>query len=132
MNAARTLKAAIERSGRGHRPEPITEEFAQAVAHKLESRGIATVDDLPGPANHLEWFDLAIEMHNRNVAFQKERDARRKAEEEAHNAPQTTAGLLAAAIHGERGSAGTMPLNGASVLRAALNGGSGTINGSAT
>jgi hypothetical protein len=62
------------------------------------------------------------------VVDEEEWEARRKAEAEAPTAPQTTAGVLHAAI---AGSSAAMPLNGASVLRAALGGGQGTINGGA-
>jgi hypothetical protein len=112
-----------------HKPEPITDEFAQAVARKLASRGIVSVPGLP--ADEPQWFDLAIENLSRQQELAAEREARREAEEEAQNAPQTTASILmgeiAKAATGSRST--TIPLNGAAVLRAALNGGNGTVNG---
>lgn len=75
------------------------------------------------------WYDLAIEHHRRHQAFEDERKARQQAEEEERKAPQTVAGVLAAAIASQADSnPGTIPLNGAAVLRAALAGAPGTIN----
>ena len=71
-------------------------------------------------------FARAIEFGRRSEELEEEWAARRKAEAEAQTAPQTTAGILRAAI---AGSSAAMSLNGAAVLRAALAGGPGTING---
>jgi hypothetical protein len=128
-----------------HKPEPITDEFAQAVARKLESRGIVRVPGLP--TDEPEWFDVAIEHHRRQQELAAEREARRQAEEVAQETLQTTASILigeiakAATGSGSAANAGSeadplragyrtaLPLNGAAVLRAALSGGSGTVNG---
>lgn len=130
MTAAQKLVAAMSRTPTSHRPTPITDPFAQAVAKKLVSRGITSVPGLPVDEPP-EWFDLAIEHLSRRQDLAGEREARRKAEKEAQNTPQTTASILM----GEIAKAGTgsgsamIPLNGAAVLRAALNGGRGTVNG---
>lgn len=132
MNTARKLKAAIEGGGQGQRPEPITDEFAQAVARKLATRGIASVSGLPVDEPPL-WFDVAIENLSRQQERAAERAARQKAEEEAQNTPQNAASILISEITKAATGSGstTIPLNGAAVLRAALSGGGGTINGSA-
>ncbi len=63
--------------------------------------------------------------------LQAEWEARRKADEEAQNAPQTTAGILMGEIAkaATKSNSSHIPLNGAQVLRAALAGGHGTANG---
>lgn len=129
MSAARTLKAAIDRSAKVHRPESITDEFAQAVAHKLQSRQIARVPGLP--AEEPQWFDMAIEHQRRQQKLNAEREARRDAEHRAQEATQTTASILLSEIAkaATAGGSATIPLNGAAVLWAALIGGGGTING---
>lgn len=77
-----------------------------------------------------EWFDLAIAVGQAHKDFESEREAKKQAEEAARTAPTTAAGMLAAEISGKRNSTESpLPLNGAALLRAALNGGSGTING---
>jgi hypothetical protein len=111
MKSARKLKAAIEGAPKGHRPEPITDEFAQAVARKLESRGIVCVPGLP--ADEPQWFDLAIANLSRQQELAAEREARRKAEEEAQNTPQTTSSILMGEIAKAATGSGsaTIPLN---------------------
>lgn len=72
--------------------------------------------------------DFAIELHRRNAEALARLDAKRKAEEEAaRNASRSAPEALHAAI--TRGSSNPLPLNGAAVLRAALAGGNGSING---
>jgi hypothetical protein len=128
MKAARQLKAAIEGRAQGHRPEPITDEFTQAVARKLESRGIVCVPGLP--ADEPQWFDLAIESHRRNEEIRAEHEAKQKAQKAAQK-PRSTASILMGEIARAATGSGSapIPLNGAAVLRAALNGGNGTVNG---
>jgi hypothetical protein len=111
-----------------HKPAPVEGGFAQAIARKLESRGIVSVPGLP--TDEPEWFDVAIEHQRRQQELAAVREARRQAEE-AHEAPQTTASILMGEIAKAATGSGSVaiPLNGAAVLRAALNGGSGTVNG---
>lgn len=111
--------------------ETIEDEFAQAVAHRLESRGITTVPGLPQDEPP-QWYDLAIERERRFREYEAKREAQRQAEEAARNEPQSTAGILAVAIAAQADSSPAskhIPLNGAAVLRAALAGHAGTING---
>jgi hypothetical protein len=128
MTAAQTLRAAIGRIGSAQRTKLITDPFAQAVARKLESHRITRVPGLP--VDEPEWFDLAIESHRRNEGIRVAREAKQKAEKAAQE-PRSTASILMGEIaRAATGSASQpIPLNGAAVLRAALNGGGGTING---
>ncbi|WP_370332223.1 hypothetical protein [Mycolicibacterium hippocampi] len=122
----RTVKT---RQSTPRNPDAIEGDFAQAVARKLESRGIATVPGLPTDEPGPHWYDAAIEVERRHREFEAQREAGRQAEEAAKNAPQTAAGMLSAAIAGQAKAGGPVPLNGAAVLGAALAGGKGTING---
>ena len=83
---------------------------------------------LPDPEPEPTWVDRAIEFGRHTDELEEEWKAQREAEQEAKNAPQTTAGILQAAIAGPS----SIPLNGASVLPAALAGGHGTVNGGTT
>ncbi len=124
-SAAEALKRQLANTPR-HNPEPVEDEFAKAIARKLESRGIAKVLGLADPEPEMAWYEKWIELDRQHKELEAEQEARHKAKQEAQNPPQTTAGALHAAI---AGSSAAMPLNGASVLRAALGGGQGTING---
>jgi hypothetical protein len=76
---------------------------------------------------------LAIPIGQRNKELEAEWEAKRTAEQEAANAPQTTTGILMAEIvkASTNSNSTHIPLNGAQVLRAALSGMgvSGTIEG---
>jgi hypothetical protein len=82
----------------------------------------------------MEWHDKLIELNRRHEEFEREREARKQAEQQAATAQQTTPDLIrqAMAETHQTTSKATIPLNGAAVLRAALAGGPGTINGGAT
>jgi hypothetical protein len=112
----------------GHTPQPITDEFAKAIAKRLESRGIVKVPGLTDEDYELEWYEKLAELDRSHKEFERERQAREQAEQAAAIAPQTAAGIVREAI---AGSSAPIPLNGAAVLRAALAGGPGTINGGA-
>ena len=102
-----TPKQMLERALAGPQrptPQPVTDEFAKAIAQKLETRGIVKVPGLPHPEPEPTWIDAAVEFERRN----KELEQRWTQEREAAQA---------------------VPLNGAQVLRAALAGEHGTING---
>lgn len=124
-STADMLKRQLART-RGN-PHTVDGEFAQAIGQRLEERRITKVPELPEEHAEPDWWDLAIE-HDRRA---KELQAQRQAEQEAQNAPQTTANL----VMGEIAKAATnsnslhIPLNGAGVLRAALAGRYGTVNG---
>lgn len=122
MSAADTLLAALLRSQQGHRPTPVTDEFARAVAGKLQERGY----EMPGlPVEERHWWDRALD--SAQAQEQAKRSREEKAEAEAAKPRQSTAALLAAEI-AKASPQQHIPLNGAAVLRAALAGGSGTIN----
>lgn len=129
-SAADLLRRRIEATSKsGKKPEAIRDGFAQALGQRLEERGITRVPGLPEEPEPA-WYDLAIGFHHRQQALAREHEARKKAEEQAHNAPQTAAGVVRAAIK-PRDRGAPIPLNGAAVLRAALGGvgNAGTING---
>lgn len=97
----------------------------------MESRGVTKVAGLPDEPAELDWLDIVTELRRRNEEFQAQREAQRQAEEEAAKRPHTTAGVLAAAIAAQGNTSGPskhIPLNGSAVLRAALAGGTGSIN----
>jgi hypothetical protein len=130
---SRTTNAVVRAMTRRRNPAPeaIEGDFAQAVARRLESREIVRVPGLPVDDPEPEWFDVAIEHLRRQQELAAEREARREAEEEAQNTPQNTASILMGEIAKAATGSGstTIPLNGAAVLRAVLNGGNGTVNG---
>ena len=133
QSAADTLKRAITLKGtQGHSSEPVTDEFAQAIARHLERRGIAKVPGLE-PEPEMAWYEKWIELGRQHEELEAEWEARRKAEAEAENAPQTTAGILLSEIakSATGSSSAHIPLNGAQVLRAAFSGMGvhGNING---
>jgi hypothetical protein len=96
---------------------------------EILKRAIAGLTDESQP--EMQWYEKLIELDRQHKEFEREREAREQAEQAAAVAPQTTAGIVRAAIANSSGSSGHIPLNGAAVLRAALAGGPGTINGSA-
>lgn len=118
---------------RNSRPVAIEGDFAQAIARQLESRGIARVPGLPAEPEP-QWFDTAIEHLRRQQELAAEREARRRAEGAAEEKrrrpglPNILMSEIAKTATPGRSSA-PIPLNGAAVLRAALNGGPGTTKG---
>jgi hypothetical protein len=134
-NAAESLKRALANTRGTSQAVEDGDHFAQAIGRQLERRGIAKVPGLPSPEPEPEWYDAWIELDRQHKELEAEREARRPAEAEAAQAPQTTAGILAAEITkaATNSNSAHIPLNGAQVLRTALSsmGGSGTINGQA-
>jgi hypothetical protein len=130
-----TPKEMLERAiagTQGRTPQPITDEFVLAIAKRLEARGIVKVPGLPDEDEpELEWYEKIIELNRRHEEFEREREARKQAEQEAAaTAQQTTTDLIRQAMAETHPmSKAPIPLNGAAVLRAALAGGPGTMNG---
>ena len=125
MNAAETLRRALK-GNQGRAAQPVTDEFAKAIARQLERRGIAKVPGVPSPGPEPTWIDNAIEYGERTRELEAKWAAQRQAAQDEHTTPQTAAAALRAAI---AGPSAPLPLNGAGILRAALGGGRGTING---
>lgn len=126
-----TPKEMLERAiagTQGRTPQPITDEFAKAIARRLESRGIVKVPGLEDkPESESDRIRAALdrcEAAERQI--EAERKAKRQPDAEAEAAAKPTTAIVREAI---AGASGTMPLNGAGILRAALAGGQGTING---
>ncbi|TGB41452.1 hypothetical protein [Mycolicibacterium peregrinum] len=107
--------------------ESIDDEFALAVARRLEARQIAKVPGVPDDQPEPQWYDISIEMVRRHREFLAEREAKRQAKQQA---AQSTPDLIRSTLAGasRQSAPTTMPLNGDRVLRAALAGGAGTIN----
>lgn len=105
--------------------QTVDDEFAQAIARKLESRGVTKAPVLPKDEEPQRKKVLRILREDQE--WQREYEARRKSEE---NTPQTTVGLIMSEI--AKAATGSesphIPLNGAQVLRAAL-AGTGTVTG---
>jgi hypothetical protein len=122
MSPAEMLRRAIAGSqGRTH--QPITDELALAIARRLEAKGIAKVPGLP------EVEESSEDRLKRLLECLRNDTATVEPEPEAAPPRQTTAGIVREAIAGSIGASGHIPLNGPAVLRAALAGGPGTING---
>ncbi len=119
----------------GPTPQPITDEFVLAIAKRLEARGITTVPGIPveEPDEKPLAERLRAFLEEQHDIEERAAERQRQAEEEhdAPPAPQTTADIVREAISASTGSSGHIPLNGERVLRAALAGGPGTINGGA-
>jgi hypothetical protein len=126
MKPAEMLKRALVGT-QTHTPQPITDDFAKAIARKLEERGIAKVPGIPSPDPEPTWIDNAIEFGRRTKELEAEWEAKRQAELEAATAPRTTAGILHREI---KGSSAAIPLNGDGIIRAVMSAmGGGTANG---
>lgn len=123
--AARALAQRLNNTA--PKQETVNDAAAVAFARRLQERGI--VGDVPGlPEDESEPWGKKVLRILREDREATERYEAEKAQREAEEAqPQTAAGLLAAAL--SQANHSVMPLNGAQVLRAALAGGSGTING---
>jgi hypothetical protein len=129
MTPKQMLEAAITGT-QGRTPQPITDEFALAIARRLESRGIVKVPGLP------EEEESPEDRVKRVLGYLREVDAveggqAAERQPEAAPPPQTTAGIVREAISASTGSSGHIPLNGMAVLKAVLAGlgTKGTING---
>ena len=108
------------------KPDEITDEFALAVARRLEERNIAKVPGVPADEPEPQWYDLMIEHERRHRELEAEREAKRQAE---RHAAQSTPDLIRSTMaRAARQPTSTMPLNGDRVLRAPLAGGNGTVN----
>lgn len=123
--SAKKLAGILSRTTGKH--EDITDAFDQAMVTAMQRRGIlGAVEGMPEEPDddELRWQRVLNFLRE-----EREAEERRKAEAEAAQAPrpQTTAEMLAAALSNANHS--VMPLNGAQVLKAALAGGPGTING---
>jgi len=130
MTPKQRLQRAIAGT-QGHRPQQITDSLALGIAKRLEARGIARVPGLPEEEEDWPKKVLAFLQEQRDIE-ERAAERRRQAEEErdAPPAPRTTAGIVRQAMaEAHPTSKAPLPLNGAAVLRAALAGGHGTING---
>lgn len=109
-----------------HRAEPEIEPAVKPFARRLEERGIAEVPGLDDEQS--QWYDRAIEFNRRSTEAVEQHREKEKAEEPA---PTPTEQLWAEMAKQANESIPHIPLNGQAVLRAALGGRPGTINGEA-
>ena len=82
-----TPKQALERALAGSQsptPQPITDEFALAIARKLEARGIAKVPGIPDDEERWQDTVLTFLQEQRDI---EERAAERQAKAEAQHLP---------------------------------------------
>ena len=126
---AEMLKRALAGT-QGHRQQPISDEFAKAVAKRLESRRIVKVPGLTDePESESDRIRAALDRYEAVARqIEAEREAKRQAKAEAEVAAKPTTAIVREAI---AGSSAPVALNGMGVLRAALSGmgTKGTING---
>lgn len=124
MIARQLLEAAIAGT-QGREAQPITDEFAQAIAKRLEQRGVAQVPGLPDDEVQRDRLDEYIRLWKE---WEAEAEAKRVAQAEAALAPRSTPDLIRQTM---TGSSTSIPLNGIGVLRTAPAGlgERGTMNG---
>jgi hypothetical protein len=88
----------------------------------------------PAPAKQetpaLTRYEVELELRRHHQAFEEQREEQRRAEEAAQRPPLSAVETIRAALAGNPAPAQpTVALNSADILRAALAGGAGTING---
>jgi hypothetical protein len=106
----------------------IEDALDQAMIRRMQQRGIVgEVSGMPEPTDpDQEWYDKVLAWMRAQKEIQAKAEAKRA---EAENPPpQTAAEILRCALTGSS-SPKHLPLNGAGILRAALAGKPGTING---
>ncbi len=127
-----TPKEMLERAIAGTQdrtPQPITDEFARAIAKRLESRGSVKVPGLEDDAPESDRIRAALDRYEATAReIEADREAKRQAKAEAEAAAKPTTAIIREAI---TGASAPVALNGMGVLRAALSGmgTKGTING---
>jgi hypothetical protein len=108
MSAADELRRALARQG----------EVSSSAAGAMKA---AMAPPKAEPKKPLAWYEVATKLKEINDALEQQQKADAEAAAEPRPAePQTASAMLARALSG--GSSGTMPLNGAQVLRAAIAG----------
>jgi hypothetical protein len=104
----------------GVRPVAIQPEIAVVAVDRVLRTAI----------NHCEvWYDAAIQMHEANEQFIADRADREKAEADAAQKALTSTPVLLREAMAQANASSVPGLNSAAILRAALTGGSGSING---
>ena len=83
MNAAETLRRALK-GNHGRAAQPVTDEFAKAIARQLERRVIAKVPGVPSPEPEPTWIDNAIEYGERTRELEAKWTAQRQAAQDEH------------------------------------------------
>lgn len=123
-SARRVVKALAKTTAKDN----IEDALDQAMIRRMQQRGIVgEVSGMPEPTDSdQEWYDKVLAWMQAQKEIQEKAEAKRA---EAENpAPETAAEMLRCALTGAS-SPKHLPLNGAGILRAALAGKPGTING---
>ncbi|MBF6425588.1 hypothetical protein [Nocardia cyriacigeorgica] len=119
-SSADSLSRAMASTERKQPPNDL-DDFAEAVARKLESRRITRVPGLPEdqPADNETWVDRALEFDRMTRELEAEWEAKRRAQE--NPLPKTTADLVSSAMAESYRptSRADMPLNGPGIIAAA-------------
>lgn len=124
--SAKRLLAALNRTPAKH--ETVEDGPAQDIIRMMQRRGVVGhVAGVPDPADHKAEAERAA---RRRIIDHIDRVLGGGQDEEANEPqPATAIDVLANIFSAESGPSTHMPLNGTQVLRAALGGASGTING---
>jgi hypothetical protein len=109
-----------------YRKTSATAEILRGLPRKPDAaQMVAQALHVPAP-EPMQWYEAAIELHRHHQALEDEREAQRRAKEEAATPPRNPVDALRAAL---AGSGSGTALNSAALLRAALGGSAGTVNG---
>lgn len=125
-NTARNFARSL--SNTPAKPGTVDDPVAVAFAKRLEQRGI--VSQVPGlpDVDPEPWHKKVLRiLHEDKEAAEQHKAKRARREAEQAEAQVPLPAQVRSALAGD--SSNHMPLNGAQVLRAALGGGRGTING---
>lgn len=114
-------------------PQRIEDDFARAVARRLDVRGIVTVEGAEDGRAHMR---RVLEYLEKSKALEKLDAERQAAAAPPPPPPQTSADILRRVMAEQNTAAAEVdrqpavpPLNGDQLLRNALGGNAGTING---
>jgi hypothetical protein len=127
-DAAAALRRALSASSSRipQQQQQIDDPLAAAIGQRLQDKGIAQVPGLPQPPEP-EWFDKAISYYN------AANEDQRQADEQHQTAPVNIVELIRATLEGgpvtEPVKSTAPALTSVDILRAALGGSSGTVNG---
>ena len=115
----------------GVKPATVAGDGVRVVVAVQPEIAVVAVDRVLRTAiNHCEvWYDAAIQMHEANEQFIADRADREKAEADAAQKALTSTPVLLREAMAQANASSVPGLNSAAILRAALAGGSGSING---
>jgi hypothetical protein len=129
-DAAAALGRALSASSRRipQQQQQIDDPLAQAIAQRLQEKGIAQVPGLPQPPEP-DWIDKAIAYYNEAKEEQEQLEAQRQADEHAQTAPVNIVELVRKTLTGLAGGAVTEAVPVTSTAPPALNDLAGLLRG---